>query len=120
MKLFKNKPDYRKIACGIGIILSTVIILMIDSLLVWFCLELSSTVINLIPAISGYIVAGGMTTIEMMLSVIALCAVCFICIIGFVLPFVLIYIGLKLANIINNSFSYDEPKKIEDPLFEDD
>lgn len=66
MKLFKNKPDYRKIAYGIG------------------------------------------------------SAVCFICIIGFVLPFVLIYIGFKLGNFIDNSFSYDEPKKIEDPLFEDD
>lgn len=119
MKLFKNKPDYRKIAYGIGRILSHVIILMIVYLLTLICLGLSGAVINLIPAISGYIVVG-MTTIEIMLSVIALCAVCFICIIGFVLPFVLIYIGFKLGNFINNSFSYDEPKKIEDPLFEDD
>lgn len=119
MKLFKNKPDYRKIACGIGRILSTVIIWMMVCLLVCICLELSSAVLNLIPAVSGYIVAG-MTTIEIMLSVIALCAVCFICIIGFVLPFVLIYIGLKMGNIIDNFISYDEPKKIEDPLFEDD
>ena len=119
MKLFKNKPDYRKIANGIGRILSTVIIWTIVCLLTWFCLELSSAVLNLIPAISGYIVAG-MTTIEIMLSVIAMCAVSVICIIGFVLPFVLIYIGFKLGNFINNFFSYDEPKKIEDPLFEDD
>lgn len=118
MKLFKNKPDYRKIANGIARILGTIIIWMIVCLLTWFCLELSSAVLNLIPAISGYIVAD-MTTIEIMLSVIAMCAVSFICIIGFVLPFVLIYMGIKLGNTFDNIFPY-EPKKIEDPLFEDD
>lgn len=118
MKLFKKKPDYRKIANGIGRILSTIIIWMIVCLLVWFCLEISGAVINLIPAISGYIVTG-MTTIEIMLSVIALCAVCFICIIGFVLPFVFIYMGVILGNTFDNIFPY-EPKKKEDPLFEDD
>lgn len=55
MKLFKNKPDYHKIANVIGRILTTVIIWMIVCLLVWFCLEISGAVLNLIPAISGYI-----------------------------------------------------------------
>ena len=119
MKSFKKKSDYVKAACCFGAILGSLVVWLITAMVCILCIKLGSTCFGVLPLLMDVFTID-MTLIESLLSIIAMCAVLFVTTINYVLPLILAYVAFKLSNMIQKNFLYEKPKKIEDPLFEDD